>query len=654
MKKNAKESIKYMQNNKRGITLVALVVTIVVLLILAGVTINGFFGDEGIINKTLEAQFKSQVAQLQEEYELFLLGKELEISDFEQGSVSINKEYLAYNNQEIEGENIYTVFANEKKEFLDNFEIIKGEIIYFGQDEKKKNWAQELGITISPYVIVDGVLLSANENLNLVDEETGTLALPTSVKAIGEGAFANVEGLKIIIIPSTVEEIQKNAFNGNKTLEQVIFRTEIVDGMEQGTEIIGEGAFTHCSNLKTITMPNTVTKIGESVFFGCNKLSEVVLSDQLTVIPNYTFYNCTALENITIPEVVTTIEGSVFNNCTNLKYIVISKNVNSIVSGTFSACKSLETIEIDPENQSYIFEDGILMKKDKTEIIYITKTAITGNTFIIPSTIEKLGSHLIDQHTQIQKVIIPESVTSIDAYFLTKYITEVEIAENNPNYVSADGKIYNKDKTILYLHYLNTENVTLEEGIKQIGIYAFRLCTNLKQITLPESLEYIAAHAFFSILDSINIGKNVSFINNLAFYEAKGSNITIDSKNPYYMTDGNAIYNKEKTILRTLLKKVTEFEIPYGVEEIDNGAFHNQNQMTSVTIPETVKKIGSSFNYCTSLTKIEIPSSVETISTGCFNNSSNLKQIIINKEKGSIVGSPWGCMYGEKAVTWTK
>ena len=69
-----------------------------------------------------------------------------------------------------------------------------------------------MGIEPNPYDIVDGELLSSDGNLLLVDEETGSLTIPGSVTKIGEGAFANVEGLKTIIIPGTCKEIGKKCF----------------------------------------------------------------------------------------------------------------------------------------------------------------------------------------------------------------------------------------------------------------------------------------------------------------------------------------------------------------------------------------------------------------------------------------------------------
>ena len=101
-----------------------------------------------------------------------------------------------------------------------------------------------------------------------------------------------------------------------------------------------------------------------------------------------------------------------------------------------------------------------------------------------------------------------------------------------------------------------------------------------------------------------------------------------------------------------LNSRIQTYEIPEGVKEIGNNAFHYQYNMISIKIPNTVEKIGSSFNYCNSLESIEIPSSVTSINSNCFNNSNNLREIKVHKKKGTLSGSPWGCIYGDRAIIW--
>jgi hypothetical protein len=136
-------------------------------------------------------------------------------------------------------------------------------LVKYLEDKNIIKVAQSVGVEPNPYVIKDGELMSNNGNLLLVDEN-GTLTLPDSVTKIGEGAFANVEGLKTIIIPGSVKEIAENAFSNNKTLETVI--------LNEGIEIIGGSAFSQCDNLVNVQLPSTIKKIKNNAFYYCINL----------------------------------------------------------------------------------------------------------------------------------------------------------------------------------------------------------------------------------------------------------------------------------------------------------------------------------------------------------------------------------------------
>ena len=86
--------------------------------------------------------------------------------------------------------------------------------------------------------------------------------------------------------------------------------------------------------------------------------------------------------------------------------------------------------------------------------------------------------------------------------------------------------------------------------------------------------------------------------------------------------------------------------------EITDGAFYNQNNMTSINLPNSINKIGYSLESCAALTKIDIPNSVKEIADNAFLNCVNLSTININKKESSITGAPWGAPKGMKVVNW--
>jgi len=200
-----KSTIK-LRENKKGITLVALVVTIVVLLILAGVSLNLLIGNNGIITRAKQAKISNDLSSYKEQLAMFIADKKAENPEFYESSLTAGKNNLYYNTKTAEDEKTIKDIINDvKDEYLDSLEVVKGKLTINTQDKDIIKVAQAVGVEPNPYVIKDGELISSNGNLLLVDEN-GTLTLPDSVTKIGEGAFSNVEGLKTIIIPGTSKD----------------------------------------------------------------------------------------------------------------------------------------------------------------------------------------------------------------------------------------------------------------------------------------------------------------------------------------------------------------------------------------------------------------------------------------------------------------
>ena len=642
-----------MKERKKGISLIVLVITIVVIIIIATVVILTL-NENNPVGRAREATFKSDLKTIEEEYAMYISNRSVESEGrFELDSLSASENRLEYNTKEGTEGSIYEVIPSAKKKYEGEFEIIKGELYYKGQAEDKLIWAKEVGIGIIPYIIIEGELVSSNVNIELVTG-SGSIVIPSNVEVIGEGAFSNVEGLKEVVIPGTVKEIKKNAFANNNTLEKVI--------IEEGVEKIEENAFYSCKNLKEVQIADSVIEIGSSAFMYCSNLEKINIPNNLKEIPSYFIYYCPKIENIVIPDSVINIENGGFGY-TNISSINISKNVTSIGTSAFVNCNKLEKVNIDSENKSFKYENGILYDLNKGEVKFIANSKLNSEVFEFPYGVKiaNLGGGITNNKIKVIKIIkIPETVTSISFYdfaFLSN-LEDIEIAEGNNVYQKIGNGVYNKDENnkILYYYLKDEKNVILEEGIKEIASYAFMYNKELESIELPDSLKIINNQVFngCSKLNNIKIGKNLSNINGMSFYNIPvDTNIEISPTNNYYIFENGMILTKDrKKLVREITTNNEDVEIPYGIEEIGDYAFHYCINLKNVIIPNTVKKIGNSFNHCDALEKIEIPSSVESISSNCFNYSLNLKEIVIHKKKGEITGSPWGCVYGDRGVTW--
>ena len=160
-----------------------------------------------------------------------------------------------------------------------------------------------------------------------------SITTPNSVTKIGDYTFYYCTSLTSITIPDSVTSIGDCAFWNCSSLPVIdgiryadTYLVEAVDKtrtsytIRPGTRFIGD-AFSGCTSLSSVTIPNSITSIGGSAFYGCTSLTNVTIPDVVTSIGSWAFAGCTSLTSITIPESVTEIGGFAFNSCSSLKEV---------------------------------------------------------------------------------------------------------------------------------------------------------------------------------------------------------------------------------------------------------------------------------------------------------------------------------------------
>ena len=202
----------------------------------------------------------------------------------------------------------------------------------------------------SSYKDIDGVLISKNIDaavgdklfyypIGKIDE---SYTIPDGVKVIGDMAFYKSQ-LKEVTIPATVRELENNAFQKAEKLQNV----NIAEG---GMKTLGSNAFSYCSSLQSIDIPQTVNYIGSDCFSYCSSLRNVTLPNGLTDIKSGTFRSTIIDQSFVIPASVKNIEWQAFNRCTNLQHLIIPENVERINEEAFKECMSLKDVYIANEN----------------------------------------------------------------------------------------------------------------------------------------------------------------------------------------------------------------------------------------------------------------------------------------------------------------
>lgn len=178
-----------------------------------------------------------------------------------------------------------------------------------------------------------------------------SITIPNSVTSIGNGAFENCSSLTNIEIPESVISIKGYAFSGctslkTQTENNVQYLGKWAIGCDKNATQVTlrndtkgiVSAFTDCTSLTSIIIPNSVIFISEESFTNCSSLTDIILPNGVPSIGWGTFYNCSSLTSITIPESITDIDGLTFSNCsslTNITFIGTIEQWNKISINTY-------------------------------------------------------------------------------------------------------------------------------------------------------------------------------------------------------------------------------------------------------------------------------------------------------------------------------
>ncbi len=407
------------------------------------------------------------------------------------------------------------------------------------------------------------------------------LTIEEGITSIGERTFMRCIRLKNIKLPSTIAKIETFAFDGCASLESI----EI-----NGYFTLYPTAFTQCDELTKLKITKDVEKISKSIISSINNLEEIEVDQKNThlktidgilynydvseligcppkkegkvIIPNgvkiigdMAFQSCKNITEIEIPSSVETIEKYAFNICDSLKKINIPGSVKVLKEKTFWQCKELEEV---------IFEEGV----KEIEFGGI-QNCIKVKIIKIPSTLEKIDK---------------------GAFVGDSGITNFVVDEENNNYCSENGILYNKDKSVLIRYTTGSieETFTIPNYVKSIEENSFYRANNLKRIVLNNNIKEIPNKAFFYCINLTNVEmtNSVEIIGVLAFARCES------------------------------LEKII---IPEGVISIENSAFWICKNLEEVNIVGGLITIGNgSFDGCERLTKINIPQTLKFIGTGVF------------------------------------
>jgi hypothetical protein len=380
------------------------------------------------------------------------------------------------------------------------------------------------------YTSIDGAIYNKDMTSIVLcpSGRQGDFVIPNSVVTIYGGAFENCCFLTSVEIPNSVTSIEESGFYGCTSITSIVIPSSV--------QTIGFAAFYNCSSLSSITIGNNVIgsvldgeeteeMIHDDTFYGCNigeihftgNLEEWCLwCAKLSYIPsiissNYALYlNEESVGDVIIPDIITDIADCTFDGCNNLTSVTIPNGVQTIGYRAFANCVNLTSVDL-------------------------------------PNSITSIGKEAFRGCSSLPSIVIPESVIEFDNFY-SPFIdcTSLESVTINSDVIMHRDFRYYENKDMLHLFGPQVKHYTMGGNVTEIGMFAFRRCTQLTTVEIGDNVSKIEWCSFYECdnLATVSIGKGITQIEGLAFQCPSIVSITCQATTPPEMgTNGG--YNSD-------------------------------------------------------------------------------------------------------------
>lgn len=302
------------------------------------------------------------------------------------------------------------------------------------------------------------------DNLYYASDEKGALYDKNFTTLI---KYPQIEGDTDVVLPESVEIIEKYAFYANKIITSLTMGDNVVE--------IKERALSECDNLQEVHFSVKLEILGDYVFCGTNQNAFTVLDipDSVTYIGSYAF-SYTLIQTFTVPAGVTVLEGALFSSCGNLESVVIHEGVTDIEGYAFQLCSALKDIYYCGSSEEW---ESITISENGNSSL--TNATIHYNYGKISGTCGETLNWSFDEESKVLSITGSgemDNLASFEKYGWSSLKDQIEAIEFGNAVVSVGSNAF--------AGCPNLKEVYLSESIGTIGGNAFADCPSLSLITV--------------------------------------------------------------------------------------------------------------------------------------------------------------------------